>query len=51
MRPEAFKVRFIPRSESIRRLVTTEGAEAREALRPYDGETEVTMEQAFSNPT
>ena len=50
MRPEPFRVRFIPRSDAIRKLLLDEAAEAREALRPYDGETRVTMEDAVSNP-
>lgn len=50
MRPEPFKVRFTPRSEMIRKLVLDEAVEAREALRIYDGETRVTMEDAISNP-
>lgn len=50
MRPEPFKARFIPRSESIRRLIVDEAAVAREALRVYDGETKVRMEDCVSNP-
>ena len=50
MRPEPFRVRFIPRSDTIRKLLLDEAAEAREALRPYDGETRVTMEDAVNNP-
>ncbi|KAI4690247.1 hypothetical protein J4E81_007399 [Alternaria sp. BMP 2799] len=50
MRPEPFRVRFIPRSDAIKKLLLDEAAEAREALRPYDGETRVTMEDAVSNP-
>jgi len=50
MRPEPFRVRFIPRSGAIRKLLLDEAAEAREALRPYDGETRVTMEDAVNNP-
>lgn len=50
MRPEPFKARFIPRSDHIRQLILAEAAEAREALREYDGETKVTMEQAADNP-
>lgn len=50
MRPEPFKARFVPRSESIKQLVLQEAAEAREALRVYDGETRVSMEDAVNNP-
>ncbi|KAH8706086.1 cytochrome P450 [Phaeosphaeriaceae sp. PMI808] len=50
MRPEAFKARFIPRSDSIKGIVLEEAARAREALRQYDGETKVTMEDAVNNP-
>ena len=50
MRPEPFHVRFIPRSDATRKLLLDEAAEAREALRPYDGETRVTMEDAVNNP-
>ncbi|EEA27459.1 hypothetical protein PMAA_023340 [Talaromyces marneffei ATCC 18224] len=39
-----------PRSESIHRLVLDEAAQAREALREYDGETKITMEDAALNP-
>ncbi|KAI4608546.1 hypothetical protein J4E83_008982 [Alternaria metachromatica] len=49
-RPEPFHVRFLPRSDAIRKLLLDEAAEAREALRPYDGETRVTMEDAVNNP-
>ena len=50
MRPEPFRVQFIPRSDAIRKLLLDEAAEAREALRTYDGETRVTMEDAVNNP-
>ena len=50
MRPEPFRVRFIPRSDEIRRLLLDEAVVAREALRPYDGETRVTMEDAVKDP-
>jgi hypothetical protein len=50
MRPEPFKARFIPRSEGIRRLIIEEAETAREALRPFDGETKVRMEDCISNP-
>ena len=49
-RPEPFRVRFIPRSDAISTLLLDEAAEAREALRIYDGETRVTMEDAANNP-
>jgi len=49
-RPEAFRARFTPRSESIRRLILEEATEAREELRIYDGETKVKMEDAINNP-
>ncbi|CAK7202868.1 hypothetical protein SEUCBS139899_005595 [Sporothrix eucalyptigena] len=50
MRPEVFKARFIPRSDSIRELVLQEAAEAREALRIYDADTKLTVDDAVSNP-
>jgi len=50
MRPEPFKARFIPRTEKIRKLVMEEAAVAREALRKYDGEMRLTMEDAARNP-
>ncbi|KAH7092442.1 cytochrome P450 [Paraphoma chrysanthemicola] len=50
MRPEPFRARFIPRSDKIRKLLLDEAAEAREALRVYDGETRVSMEDAINNP-
>ena len=50
MRPEPFRVRFIPRLDAIRKLLLDEAAEAREALRSYDGETRVTMEDAVNHP-
>ncbi|CAO2650482.1 Nn.00g017740.m01.CDS01 [Neocucurbitaria sp. VM-36] len=43
MRPEPFKARFIPRSEMIAQLISSEAKVAREELREYDGETNVTM--------
>ncbi|PSN75535.1 cytochrome P450 [Corynespora cassiicola Philippines] len=48
MRPEPFKARFVPRSESIRKIILDESVDAREALRVYDGETRVTLEDAIS---
>lgn len=50
MRPEPFEARFIPRSESIRRLIVEEAVTARESLRVYDGETKIRMEDCISNP-
>lgn len=50
MRPEPFKVRFLPRSERIKEIMLREAAEAREALRCYDGETKVTVEKAPESP-
>lgn len=49
-RPEPFKAQFIPRSDTIREIMLSEASEAREALRIYDGETKLTMEDAVSNP-
>lgn len=49
-RPTAFKARFTPRTPTIRELILSEAAEAREALRIYDGETRVRMEDAVLNP-
>jgi hypothetical protein len=46
MRPEPFRVRFIPRSDAVKNLLLDEAGQAREALRIYDGETRVTMEDA-----
>lgn len=50
MRPEPFRVRFMPRSDAIRKLLLDEAAEAREALRVYDGETRVRIEDAVNDP-
>ena len=50
MRPEPFKARFTPRNEKIHRLLMEEAGVAREALRKYDGETKLTMEDAAKNP-
>ncbi|KAJ6198610.1 cytochrome P450 [Bipolaris maydis] len=50
MRPEPFKVRFVPRSDRIKEVMLSEAAEAREALRCYDGETKVTVEKALESP-
>jgi hypothetical protein len=44
MRPEAFKARFIPRSEKIKQIMMKEAETAREELRAYDGETKLTLE-------
>ncbi|KAJ4347373.1 uncharacterized protein N0V89_011314 [Didymosphaeria variabile] len=49
-RPEAFKARFIPRSESTKKIILAEAAQAHEELRKYDGETRVRMEDAINNP-
>ncbi|CAK7226225.1 hypothetical protein SBRCBS47491_006158 [Sporothrix bragantina] len=49
-RPEAFKARFVPRSDTIRQLVLEEAAEAREALRIYDGDTKLSVDDAAPNP-
>ncbi|KAL6399474.1 uncharacterized protein AUP68_18022 [Ilyonectria robusta] len=49
-RPEPFKAQFIPRSDTIREIILSEASAAREALRIYDGETKLTMEDAVSNP-
>ncbi|RMJ10748.1 hypothetical protein CDV36_009617 [Fusarium kuroshium] len=43
MRPEKFKARFTPRTQQIKELVLREAAEARQLLRPLDGETAITM--------
>ncbi|KAI8666856.1 hypothetical protein NCS57_00912600 [Fusarium keratoplasticum] len=43
MRPEKFKARFTPRTQQIKDLILREAAEARELLRPLDGETAITM--------
>ncbi|KAL1631888.1 hypothetical protein SLS56_004250 [Neofusicoccum ribis] len=48
MRPLPFKARFTPRSEQIAELLRSEAAEARERLRKYDGETELTMESVLA---
>jgi cytochrome P450 len=50
IRPLPFKARFAPRSDAIRDLIHEEAARARESLRPYDGDTKVTMEQAAMHP-
>lgn len=44
MRPEPFKARFIPRSQKHAQIILDEAGKAREALRAYDGETKLTME-------
>jgi hypothetical protein len=44
MRPEPFPARFTPRSEKIGEIIRDEAERAREALRIYDGETKLTME-------
>ncbi|RDL41436.1 Uncharacterized protein BP5553_01415 [Venustampulla echinocandica] len=43
MRPLPFKARFLPRSDQHRDIVLRDGAEAREALRPFDGKSGVQM--------
>ena len=43
-----FKARFIPRSESIRKIILQEAEGAREELRGYDGETKLTMADAVA---
>ncbi|PVH77057.1 cytochrome P450 [Cadophora sp. DSE1049] len=47
-RPMPFKARFIPRSESIRKIILEEADVAREELRVYDGETKLTMADAVA---
>ena len=44
MRPEAFKARFIPRSEEIVQVLSRESAVARQELSIYDSETKLTMQ-------
>ena len=44
MRPEPFKARFTPRAPEIRQIIEEGAAKAREALRMYDGETGLTLE-------
>ncbi|ETN38728.1 uncharacterized protein HMPREF1541_06766 [Cyphellophora europaea CBS 101466] len=51
IRPLPFTARFIPRSEAIRELIVDEAAAARNALRVYDGETKVTVEEAARAPS
>lgn len=51
IRPLPFKARFTPRSQAIRDLVMEEATTARNALRIYDGETKVTVDEAAKNPT
>lgn len=46
MRPEPSRVRLIPRSDAVKNLLLDEAGEAREALRIYDRETRMTMEDA-----
>ncbi|KAH7389013.1 cytochrome P450 [Cadophora sp. MPI-SDFR-AT-0126] len=48
-RPQPFKARFEPRSESIRKLVFEEADAANERLRKWDGETKVTVEQFLAD--
>lgn len=43
MRPEPFKARFIPRSESIAGILRAEADKARAELSIYDGESELTL--------
>ncbi|CAI0643763.1 unnamed protein product [Colletotrichum noveboracense] len=47
-RPIPFKLRLLPRSESITRLIKQEAQEARMELRAYDADTTVTFESAQS---
>ncbi|KAK5049950.1 hypothetical protein LTR84_004069 [Exophiala bonariae] len=44
MRPEPFKARFTPRTPRIAEIIVEEARQAREALRVYDGETKLTLE-------
>jgi hypothetical protein len=44
MRPEPFKVRFVPRSEKHRDMVQEEAAKATDFLQQFEGETKVEME-------
>ena len=43
--PLPFKARFLPRTESIRRILNEEATSARDRLRIWDGKSDVTMEQ------
>jgi hypothetical protein len=47
-RPLPFKVRLIPRSETIANLVKQAAEDARSELHAYDAETKVTFESAQS---
>ncbi|KAH8706141.1 hypothetical protein GQ44DRAFT_819093 [Phaeosphaeriaceae sp. PMI808] len=48
MRPKKIKARFLPCLEKIREGILNETAVAREALKVYDGETEVMREDVAS---
>jgi cytochrome P450 len=50
IRPLPFKARFIPRTDTIKDLIIEEAAAARNALRVYDGDSKVTLEQAAARP-
>ncbi|CAI6339861.1 unnamed protein product [Periconia digitata] len=49
MRPEPFKVRFVPRTPELEEMVISEAADAREELRIYDRETKVKMKDALAS--
>lgn len=47
-RPLPFKVRLVPRSDKIAKLVARAAEDARSELQAYDAETKVTFESAQS---
>jgi hypothetical protein len=49
MRPEPFKVQFVPRTPEIKAMILSEASIAREELRIYDWETKVTVKNALSS--
>lgn len=48
MRPQPFKVRFLPRSEKIKATFENTEREATERLKVYDGDTKVNLMDFFA---
>ncbi len=48
MRPEPFKIRFIPRTTEVKDLILSEAEVARVGLSKYDGDTKINIEAAVS---
>jgi hypothetical protein len=47
MRPQPFRARFIPRNETIKKVLETEAMEAEARLSHWQGETKIKVDDYF----